>query len=247
MVNQMDINTREERLLDALLNVAVKEALQKELDMIMNGEGMEQYDFDTETKERLNQRVYATVAKGRRAYRRKKALQITRWFAVGFAVVLFVSISIIMSIEASRTYIRNYVRNLVIEIRDDHVTFGFEYQDTDGDGNSFSQRLLESLPTGFGLINSQVSDELAVFYISDRRGNYIDVVWHMDIGIDLALDNELRVVTQQTVNGQDVYLFEAHDANELHMAMWQYGDDVVIIYTNVDIEELMLFIRLLVQ
>ena len=217
----------EDEIFEALLKVAAKDAMQREMAVLPTLEELnEQYP----PSEALNKKVYATFKKEARATQRKKMMRVFIRAAAVFCVFVVVSVGALMTVEASR----NFIFNLLIEMRDGYVSIRFEENNvTTIDAES----IINYLPDGFVLVESHRLEDFSILIYANENGDEI-IVKYSTLTAFHGVDTELREFTSITLGGLEAFLFTAiyyHARNEI---MWQQGDVIVNISTHLHVDEL---------
>ena len=219
----------DDEIFDALFKVAAKDAMKREMDSLPS---LEELNEMYPPSEALDKRVYAVINRDIRTAKRKKAMHVFLRVAAVLCAFIVVSLGALMTVEASR----NFIFNMIIEIRGDHVLFGFGQGDTAATIDA--EVISESLPQGFALMDSHILEDFTVFIFTNEHGNEV-IVQHSVATATIGVDNELREFTVVTINGQNAYVFTALYDYARHEIMWVHGDGVIAISTNTTLDEML--------
>ena len=227
----MEVNTSPEindEIFEALLKVAAKDAMQREMSSMPS---LEELNAQYPPSEALNKKVRNLFKREVRATQRKKLVRVFLRAAAVFCVFLVISIGALMTVEASR----NFILNFLIELRDGHVLFRFGEDDT---ATQFdSESIINSLPEGFVLVESHIITDFSIYVFANDNGDEIIVAYGDPAGT-VGIDNELREFSTITLGRHEAFLFTAlydHARNEI---MWLHGDVFISISTKLPVDEL---------
>jgi len=223
----IDVN---EKLFEAMIKIAAEKVRKEEMDAFPS---LEELNKMYPSSEALENRIQAIIGGEVETYKKKRTVQRLTKIAAGFGVLFVASATVLMSVEATR----NFIINTFISPRDDHVVFDFVQDDANIDGIGFT---IGYIPEGFGLVSSQTFHSFNTVIYENAYGDQIFVQQHIASLLAISLDNELREFTSVFLNSREVHLFEALDGDVPNAVMWQHGNDVFNIVSNIAIDELLL-------
>ena len=228
----MDVNkdiTRDEALFDAVLNVAFKDAMEREMQEMPS---LETLNDMYPVSPALDRRVYQTINRSMRARKMKQAVRIVSKIAAVLCLFVIVGGGVLVSVEASR----NFIRNLFVDVREDHVVLDFgegEVAVSIGDGIT-----LEYLPEGFRLVARHNLDLFNLLVFADDAGTEIVVEHIFTAFAPIGIDNELRDFSMAVLNGRDVFIFEAFYNYAPNKILWEHEGSMISISSTLSLSEL---------
>ena len=240
MTNNKAVNiNRNEELFEAILKVAAKEVMQKEMEQLFNE--LDEMD-DIQPSDILDKKVRKMIARESRTYQRKKSLRSWAKIAAIFVGIVFAGTFTLLTIEASR----NYVLNVIFGIRDDHVVVEFDLgsgdRPSEGRGNVNEMGGLEVsgivfgyVPEGFEVVTYHEVGVMTIIVFSDGDERQIVVSHSPSQGLMTFTDNEAREFSViYLTDGQKAFLFEAN-ANDYNSTItWYRGIDVFSINAHLN-------------
>ena len=230
-------SNRNEKLFDAVVKVAVEEALDHEIDSYPNEEELNRMYPRSAA---LDKRVKSIINKAANDSRKKKLLPLFVRVAASFAVLFTVTSIILLSVEASR----NFILNIIISIQDDHVLFDFEDSNRALHGEQAS---LKFIPYGFEYVSSQHMETQSLVVYMNEAGERIVLQNIFDMSLSVAVGNVNRTFSVRDVNGHEMYIFESLSDELQNMVMWAEGEEVIIITSTIAIESLIEIVESMVS
>ena len=218
---------RNEKLFDAVVKVAVEEAIDRETDSFPNEDELNKIYPRSAA---LDKRVRGIINKAAKDSRKKKRLPLFVRVAASFAVLIAVVCITLLSVEASR----NVILNIFINIQDDHVAFDFGYfRALHGE-----QASLNFIPYGFEYVSSQHMETQSVAVYMNEAGERITLQNLFGMNLSVAVDNVNRTFWVRDISGHEMYIFKSLSDELQNVVMWAVGEDVIIIASTVAIESL---------
>lgn len=226
----MNKKEQNEDLFDALLKVAVNEALQRELITLPSNEELNiRYkpspELDRHITKIINQYKMKTII-SRNA---RRILKITACIIV----ILILSSFTLMSVEATR----NIIFNAFIERFETFTKIDFEASKVEDENNQYYSPTY--LPEGFHKDTTNVyGNTIMITYINDDGVQIIFQQREADAGTAL-IDNENTIYKEVEVAGQKAYLFEPTTKNEYRILLWQKNRIVFELTAQISSEDLL--------
>lgn len=221
---------RDELLFDALLEVAVTEAMMREMEALPSNEKLNEiYSPSPEMDSRIQKIIHQRC--------RKADL---RRFAKGFgkavaciAILLMVASAVLLSVEATR----NAIFNAIIEWREGYTEVRFGDEEEAPQDGIYRPAYL---PEGFNEVSCQTSaDTTLIRYEKEDGDRIIFQQWPAESS-SLLVDNENTNYIEIEVSGKTAYLFQALTEDDDSVLIWQSGDIVFQLISQVDSRELIL-------
>lgn len=228
-----------EALFDAVLEVAAKEAVHREMQEMPSLETLNEL---YPTSKALDKKVYRAICKNRQGQKIKRVTRVLPRVAVVVLVFITLVTGLLISVEASR----NFIRNIIIEIRESHVVFDI------GQGNFMapegSDFVPDYLPEGFTLAHSYtVKDVMSMYVFSNEMGNEILLERIYTKSLSIGVDNEQRKFSTDILSGQEVFLFESKVAYARNKIIWEDQRGTVSISANIPMEMLRIIAEKIIQ
>ena len=228
-LNERANNERSNKLFDAILKVAAEEAMKEEMDLMPN---LDDLNKSYRPSASLNKKVYSIIKNERRAAKRKLTLRGFVKVAAVIGIFFTISTTILLGVEASR----NFILNTFINIQNDHVAFEFNQSKESADNSSF---IFNYFPQGFNLLNSHNAGETNLSIYTNDFGEEIIIQQSPADTVSTAIDNENRVFSPIILNGHEIFVFEALDAQDQNVVMRQIGNHVFIVQSHIETDELL--------
>ena len=222
-----------ERLFEAMLGVAVEEAVLKEMGSLPSREELDSMYPPSDT---FNRKIKRIIRKKEKTYRHKLATKAFLKAAACLGILFTISIVVLISVEASRIFILN----TLISIQEDHVAFEFY-----GSVNSINNET-EVLFEGFEHVTSQISDNKVISTYVSFDGDQIIFQQHEGTNLRIAIDNDYREFSSINIYSQEAYLFESMD-EDYHVVMWAQENTVYIILSRIDVRELLMHAEAIIR
>lgn len=236
----MEIKLRPEindELFDAILKVAAKDAMHREMDEMPS---LEELNAMYPTSQAFDKKVYGIIKKENLSDNRKAriatGIKVVRSFAK-VAAVLCIAIVVSFSALMTSARSRNYILNLLIDIRTDHVGFDF------GQGEDVpvvsAELPIGYIPEGFTLTDSHnIEGILSLFIFTNGQGGDIVVEKSTLVG-SRGTGTTGREFSIIEFRGQEAYLFEAVEDDARNQIAWIYSDNIMIsVSTTLSLDEL---------
>ena len=205
---------RNEKIIDALIAVAVEESVMREMDSLPSHEELNRYPCS----DALNAKVMKLIANADRSAKRPRRVRMFVRFAASFAFFFTIISIALMSVEASRILILN----TILDIRDEFVLFEFA-ENNNGNVASFGH---DSILEGFELAASNIRAFSSTFVYTNDDGDEIVFRQREKESLTLAIDNEQRIFSTAYMNGHEIFLFEADREGYSNSIYWTYGNYV---------------------
>lgn len=224
-----------EKLFDAMLGVAIEEAVLQEMDALPSREELDaMYPATTA----FDKKIKSIIAKEERDYKRKQMQKTLIKIVACIGIFIIIGTVVLMSVDASRIYILN----AIISMQEDHLAFDFVY-------NEHSQ-LIEAdiLIDGFEYIGSQTYDNmLTISMYVNADGRNITIQRHEGANLRAAIDTDYREYSTIRINYHEIFLFEAEGNAENNVLMWEQRNAVIQIISNADIETIIVTAEALIK
>ena len=230
-------SNRNEKLFEAVVKVAVEEALDHEIDSYPNENELNKMYPRSAA---LDKRVMRIINKAAKDSRKKKSLPLFVRVAASFLVLVTVAGIILLSVEASR----NFILNIIINIQDDHVVFDFG----DLDRALYGERASENfIPYGFEYVSSQHMETQSIVVYMNEAGERIILQNLYSMDLSVAVDNVNREFTVRDISRHEMYVFESLSDELQNVVMWAVGEEVIIITSTVAIDFLIEIVESMVS
>jgi len=92
------------------------------------------------------------------------------------------------------------------------------------------------MPEGFELASGQTFGNFNLDIYEDAYGRQLIIQRHSGTTLSASVDNEIREFAPAEVAGQEAFIFESIDGEHPNVLMWAYGDDVISIISDVNID-----------
>jgi hypothetical protein len=221
--------TRDEALFNAVLNVAFKDAMEREMQEMPSLEALnDMYPVS----HALDRRVHQTINRSMRARKTKQAVRIVSKVAAVLCLFVIVGGGVLVSVEASR----NFIRNLFVDVREDHVVLDFgegEVAVSIGDGITFSY-----MPAKFNLIASHEQELFNIFIYADESGAEIVIEHIFSAFAPIGVDTELRDFSMIMLDGREIFLFESRYSYANNRVLWEYEGGIISVSSTLPMSEL---------
>jgi len=228
-----DMTSKDDKIFEALFKVAADEAVKEEMEALPSLEELNKMHPPSNT---LNNKIHSIINKEEQSLKRKKFLRSMKKIAAVIGFIFVISSAVLMSVEAYR----NFIINIFINVQDDHIAFEFGQDES---GANFNEHINFNMLEEFELIVSQSMEALEINIYENSAGEQIIIQRHIASYVAAAIDNEARNFSIIYLEGQRIHFFEATDAGDPSVAMWQDRNDVISIHSNIATEELLLLAK----
>jgi len=224
------------KLFDAILESAVKDDFEQELEKMPSEEDLvKEYSLSAGLQEKINK----IIANGRRKMRLQKVRRISKKAAVIIAVIIPVTLAGLFSVEASR----NAIFNSILNWQSDHATIHFE----DNTSSQAPQSILTDglykavyLPNGFteGKPTKMGTSAQIVYQNKDQTTILFDQSPVSEEG-SLSIDTEHTVYSELTINGYKASLFAGKTSKDNTVLVWRNKTNSFTLISTIDKDELL--------
>jgi len=218
--------TRNDIIIEAMIKAAEIEVMQEELDALPS---LEELNEIYKPSEVLEENIRLIIAKDKKAKSRKRLIKRFAKVAAIIGVIFTTLTTILMTVEASRVFILN----TFISLQDDHIAFEFSQSDP---SDIVCEIVLGFVPEGFGFTSSQIFDKFSLDIYENADGKRLIIQRHFATTLSASVDNEIREFVATEVAGEEAFLFEAIDSGYPNVLMWAYGDEVISIISDINID-----------
>lgn len=226
------METRNNKLFDALLKVAAEESVISELEALPSDDELaEMYP----RSDILDARVKKIIARSDSGRRRMRAIRTFARAAASLAILIVVGSAVLFSVEGSRIFILN----TIIDIRNDYTVIEFESLAPAGIAR-FHFDMPRVLPDGFEYIESEYLNSMSITVYAAPGGEQVLLTEFFGEGMTMHIGRLDREFSIQEIDGREVYIFEAtgYEA-DMNIILWTEGYNVLQIMSAIDIEELL--------
>jgi hypothetical protein len=201
---------KNEVIFDALLKVAVSEALEKEVSLLPSDEEIAEFQPTPEFDGRMKKLFQMNQRKASFQRMTKKVRKIAACVGILFTL----SATLLLSVSATR----NAILNAVIGWQEKYTEVKF-----DGTTEDSSTYLPSYLPEGYSKTSDDVSATGSTTVYTNSAGNQIILTQSpADSGAD-SVDNENTTYREINLSIGKAYLFEAKTADDSSVLIWQYN------------------------
>ena len=208
-----------EKLFDALLEAAVSQAFQEEMEQLPSNEEL---NAECKPSPELDLRIKELIDQNRRKAKRKHFRRRSRKIAAGIAVVFTLLATVTLSVEATR----NRIFNAYLDWQDKYTSIQFKDTTDPTETKVIDESDLYHptyIPKGF----KQTSTE--------KYGRTIMLVYSNEDGIEIlfnqrpagtgatSVDNEHKTYREVEISGNKAYLFEGITEEYASVLIWQAG------------------------
>jgi hypothetical protein len=223
-----------ERLFEAMLEVAVEEAVIQEMAALPSRKELDiLYPYSAE----FDNKIRRIINQEKKSYKRRQVARVFMKVVTYISIVFIVGTVVLMSVEASRTIILN----AVISMQQDHISF--EFAEDNPIQNSTEQLLLD----GYDYTGTQIIGDLTISIYVNTVGEQIMIHQHEGSSLHVAIDTDYREFLPITINEKAAFIFESTDDGERHVVMWEQGNIVFQTFSNVAVEELLKFVEFFIE
>ena len=201
--------TKSEALFDAILEVAVGEAFQKEMNELPSNEELNKiYKPSPE----LDKRIKRLIIQRNRKLKMKRLARNFGKIAAAICIMFALSFSILLNIEATR----NLIFNLVVEWEEKYTELRFD------ESNTYNDIYIRPtyLPEGFREKSVNNTGQITIIIYSNDAGVEITFTQRTTIKGTMLVDNENTSFTEVDVAGNTGYLFKAKTEDDLNELIW---------------------------
>ena len=219
-----------EKIFDALIDVAANQAFQEEMQLLPSCEEMnEMYTPSAE----LNNKIHKMIKRRQSNIRFKRAMRAATRIAASLGIVLVVFTAVIFSVEASR----NFVINTLIQWQSDHASFNFE--NSKDDTFNFKGYSPEYIPSGFERVSLNSSDASCLAVYQNQDGEQITIRLTLAESSDISIDTDNTDYSEITVNQDKAYLFKAKAKGDVSVIIWQHDGIAFKVNSAIDYSEIL--------
>lgn len=205
----MNDTTKDEILLDGLMESATAYVFVDEMDALPSIEDLDQQYAPTPD---LEKKIKNILDRSLKQSRIKKSTRRIIKIAACAAIMLTALSIVLVSVEATR----NIIFNGILDWKENHTDIVFEDENTDGIIYRPSY-----LPEGFNEISSQTyGTGYAIIYMADDGEQIIFDQYPADTGLT-SVDNEYTEYQEIQISGHTAYLFEATTDDDLNILIWE--------------------------
>ncbi len=225
-----------EKLFDALLEAAVSQAFQEEIEQLPSNEEL---NAVCKPSPELDMRINELIDQNRRKAKRKHFRRRSRKIAAGIAVVFTLLATVTLSVEATR----NKIFNAYLDWQDKYTSI--EFKDTK---DPTEKKILEEsslyhptyLPKGFKQTSTQkFGRTVTLVFSNDADKEILFDQRPADVGtLTSSIDNEHTIYKEVEVSGNKAYLFEAIRDEDASVLIWQEKELIFSLTAQVNSEDL---------
>lgn len=203
---------RNKELFDALLKVAVSEALKNEMDTLPTNEEL---NMAYKPSPELDKRFKNLIIQGKIKSKIKFFVKSVYKIAACIIMIFVLSSITLLSVEATR----NVIFNAFVEWFGKYTEIQFQDSVIDNDQKNIYRPAY--LPNGFKETSSQTYGNTVMQIYSDESGD--EIIFKQrpaDAGTAL-IDNENTIYTEVEISGNTAYLFKALTKEDYSVLLWQ--------------------------
>jgi len=224
----MDSEEKKEELFDALLKMAVSDALKKDMDALPSNEELNK---NFKSSQELNKRIKKIIFQGKIKSKTKHYVKSIRKLAACFIVILVLSSIALLSVEATR----NIIYNALIDKFGNYTQIQFQDSVTEKKINSYRPSYL---PKGFKEITNQTyGNTILQIYSNESNDEIVFKQRPAEEGAAL-IDNENTKYEEVEISGNTAYLFEALMKEDYSVLLWQAEGTVFELTSQISGDEL---------
>lgn len=215
-------------IFDALLKIAVSDAMKNEMDALPTNEELNTvYIPSTE----LNQRIAKMIHQGMKKSKHKRYSKKMRKLAAGIVIIFALSSITVLSVEATRTVILN----TIVEQFSQYTEIKFEESDSEKQADIYRPTYL---PEGYEEVSMHTSGSTVVLIYSDKTDNEISFIQRPAVEGTALVDNERNEYLELEIAGNKAYLFEANKGRIVNVLLWKVEGTGFELFSQISTEEL---------
>jgi len=216
-----------EKIFDALLKVAVDEALKREMESLPS---VEELDKIYKPSAAMDKRIKDLIKKDVRKRKRSGIIKRAGKAAASIAIIITVLSTVLLSVKATR----NAIFNAFINWKEKSAEIKFD----DPDKNENGIYKPTYIPEGFSEEStSKFGDTYTIIYKNDNGDSILFDQLPADGG-DIKVDNENSKYDIFSISGKTAYLFEATSADDRSVLIWEENDTAFQITGSISKDEL---------
>lgn len=222
-------NNYDDKLFDALLKIAVEEALEQEMEEMPSCEELnKQYKPSPSLNKKIRKKISQHRFKEKASSWKKAAVKI----AACSAIVMVFSSVVLLSVEASR----NYIFNAVIKWQEDY----FSIQHIENNISDIKIFEPTYLPKGFIEVSSNIMGDIIKITYENENGIKITFKQSPSQSTHILADHENKKYAVIKINGKEAYLFSATEDDKNNAVLWESDGIIFIIISEIESAELIL-------
>lgn len=218
-----------EVLFNALLKVAVSEAMKNEIDTLPSNEELNKEYIPSP---KLDKQIKKIINQNRIKSKIKLYSKRTRNIAAVIIIIFVLSSITLLSVEATR----NAIFNAFVEEFGQYTEIQFQVSETDSEQSDIYRPAY--IPEGFKEKSMQSYGNTIMLIYSDDAG--VEILFKQrlaDVGTSL-IDNENTKYTEIEIDGNKAYLFEAMTRDDYSVLLWQSEGVVFELTSQISSDEL---------
>lgn len=224
----MQDRDRNNEMFEAILKVAGKEALERELEKIPPSEELDKiYKPSREYEKKLKKIISQSTRKD------KFNIFIKRFKKVAIAAVIgLIALSaVLLTVEASR----NYIFNTIIKWYDQYTYVEL------GDSSPYititDMPRPTYIPEGFTEVQSNLVGDMKFLIYQDSDGEKILYEEYLKESFGTLVDNEHKLFIATEINGNVAHLFDSRSEGN-NILFWKYNDSVLKLMSKINVDEI---------
>ncbi|MCL2774742.1 MAG: DUF4367 domain-containing protein [Oscillospiraceae bacterium] len=223
----MQSSEKDDEIYDALLKVALKEAMRKKMEKLPTCEELEgMYKPSPEYEKKLRKMISRATRKG-------KITTFKKYFkktVASAAIVIVILTAVLMTVEASR----NYIFDTIIKWYGQYTYVELGNSGTDVNINMPRPKYI---PDGFTEVQLNLNGDMKFLIYQNSDGEKIIFEQYSNESFATATDNEQKSFVETDINGNEAALFESTDG-DYNILFWKYNDSVLKLMAKIDTDEL---------
>lgn len=216
-----------DKLFDALLDLAVTDAMEKEID---NLPSEEELNAIYKPSNEMNARINHIIKTGLRKHKRKRVIKTVNRIAASLVILFVVMSAALLSVKATR----NAIFNAFLDWQNKSTDIRF----TDPDKNNLDVIRPAYIPVGYSETSTEKFGSVYTIIYSNSQGNEILFDQWPAESSNTSIDNENTNMTEITVGGNKAYLFEAANEIQKSVLIWEAEGIVFQLTAQIDSDEL---------
>lgn len=223
-----------EKLFDALLDVAVSQSFQKEMNQLPSNEEL---NATCKTSPELDRRVNELIDQSRRKAKIKHFRRHSSKIAACIAVMFTLLATVTLSVEATR----NRIFNAYLDWQDKYTSIEFKDTTDPTEKKVIDQSNLYHptyIPKGFKHTSTEKLGKTIVLIYSNETGDEILFDQGPAGTGKTSVDNEHTTYKEIVISGNKAYLFDAMRAEDSSVLIWQSGGIEFQLTSRIDSAEL---------
>lgn len=221
-----------EKLFDALLDVAVSQAFQEEMKQLPSNEELKvAYKPSPEMDTRIKKHIDKSRRKAKIKHFAKSSGKAVAYIAIVFTLLTTVA----LSVEATR----NAIFNAIIEWQDKYTSIQFKDSGETKDIKQSGLYYPTYIPEGFKETATEKFGNTIMLVYANEAGEEILFDQNSDGTGKTSVDNENTIYREIEISGNEAHLFEGMKEEDANVLIWESGGVVFgLTSSSVDSAEL---------